>query len=519
MSVALRPLRWLCVASLAGLAGCAVGPNFHKPAAPKDAGYTTASLPDATAATPIPGGDAQRFISGQDVPYAWWEAFGSPAINSLVEKAFRANPTVKAAQAALRQAQEMVYAQQGYFYPSIAADYNFERQKLAGNLSGSTAPGTQGNGTAITAVQSQAPPYNEPLYYNFHTATLTVGFTPDVFGLNRRKVESLDAQAQMQRFELEATYISLASNVVAAAIQEASIRAQIKATQEIIAHNEKLLAVLRDKFNLGFAMRIDVATEELQLAQAKALLAPLQNQFEQTRDLLRVLIGNLPNQEISETFELSSLTLPTQLPLSLPAKIIEQRPDVRAAEEQLRSANAQVGVAIANMLPQFTITGAIGGTATEFSQLFSHGGSFWTLIGDAAQPIFQGGTLWHTKRAADEALHQAAAQYQSTVLTAYQNVADALHALVTDADALAADAEAERAAKVLLDVTEARSKSGYTDYPTELAAAIVYSQAVLSLAQAQATRFGDTAALYQALGGGWWNRKTAAGSVPGGGVP
>jgi outer membrane protein TolC len=203
----------------------------------------------------------------------------------------------------------------------------------------------------------------------------------------------------------------------------------------------------------------------------------------------------------------------------LPAKIIEQRPDVRAAEEQLRSANAQVGVAIANMLPQFTITGAIGGTATEFSQLFSHGGSFWTLIGDAAQPIFQGGTLWHTKRAADEALHQAAAQYQSTVLTAYQNVADALHALVTDADALAADAEAERAAKVLLDVTEARSKSGYTDYPTELAAAIVYSQAVLSLAQAQATRFGDTAALYQALGGGWWNRKTAAGSVPGGGVP
>jgi NodT family efflux transporter outer membrane factor (OMF) lipoprotein len=323
----------------------------------------------------------------------------------------------------------------------------------------------------------------------------------------------------MQRFELEATYISLASNVVAAAIQEASIRAQIRATQEIIAHNEKLLAVLEDKLNLGYAMRIDVATEELQLAQAQALLAPLQNQFEQTRDLLRVLIGNLPNQEISETFELSSLTLPTQLPLTLPAKIIEQRPDVRAAEEQLRSANAQVGVAIANMLPQFTITGASGGTATQFSQLFSHGGSFWTLIGDASQPIFQGGTLWHTKRAADAALHQAAAQYQSTVLTAYQNVADTLHALVTDADALAADVQAERAAKVLLDVTEARSKSGYTDYPTTLAAAIVYQQTVLSLAQAEATRFGDTAALYQALGGGWWNRKTAAGSMLGRGVP
>lgn len=518
MSVALRPRCWLCAASLAGLVSCAVGPNFHKPSAPKDAGYTTAALPDATASTPVPGGDAQRFIAGQDVPLAWWEAFGSPALNSMVEKAFRANPTVTSAQAALRQAQEMVYAQQGYFYPSVSADYNFERQKLAGNVSGSTAPGVQGNGTALTAVQSQAAPYNEPLYYNFHTATLTVGFTPDVFGLNRRKVESLDAQAQVQRFNLEATYISLASNVVAAAIQEASIRAQLEATEEIIGHNEKLLAVIKDKLTWGYAMQVDVAAQELQLAQARALLAPLQLQFEQTRDLLRVLIGNLPNQEISETFELSSLTLPTQLPVSLPSKIIEQRPDVRAAEEQLRSANAQVGVAIANMLPQFTITGAIGGTATQFSQLFAHGGTFWTLIGDATQPIFQGGTLWHTKRAADEALRQAAAQYQSTVLTAYQNVADTLHALVSDADALAADAEAARAAKVLLDLTQLRSKNGYVDYPTELAAAIAYQQAVLSLAQAQGTRFGDTAALYQALGGGWWNRKTAAGSVQSSGV-
>jgi NodT family efflux transporter outer membrane factor (OMF) lipoprotein len=339
-----------------------------------------------------------------------------------------------------------------------------------------------------------------------------------VFGLNRRKVESLDAQAQVQHFELEAAYLTLASNVVAAAIQEASTRAQIKATEEIIAHNEKLLAIMRDKLTFGYAMQTDVATQELQLAQAKALLAPLHLQFEQTRDLLRVLIGNLPNQEIPETFELSSLTLPTQLPLSLPSKIIEQRPDVRAAEEQLRSANAQVGVAIANMLPQFTITGTAGGAATQFAQMFAHGGTFWTLIGDATQPIFQGGTLWHTKRAADEALRQAAAQYQSTVLTAYQNVADSLHALVADADALAADAEAARAAKVLLDVTQQRQKSGYVDYPAELAAAIAYQQAVLSLAQAQATRFGDTAALYQALGGGWWNRKTAAEANFGSGV-
>jgi NodT family efflux transporter outer membrane factor (OMF) lipoprotein len=500
----------LGAASLVALAGCAVGPNFHPPAAPRDAGYTTAPLPDATASAGAPGGDAQRFVSGLDVEYKWWEAFGSPAIDSLVEQAFRANPSVAAAKAALGQAQELVYAQDGYFFPSVSADYNVERQKLAGNLTGSSAPGVQGNGTAINAVQSATPPYNEPLYFNFHTATLTVGFTPDVFGLNRRKVESLDAQKELQRFELEATYVSLASNVVAAAIQEASTRAQIKATQDIIEENEKALTVMRDKFNAGFAMRIDLATEELQLAEAQALLPPLTKQFEQNRNLIRALVGHLPNQDVAETIDFDALTLPAELPLSLPSKIIEQRPDVRAAQEQVRSANAQVGVALAQMLPQFTITGAVGGTATLFSQMFKSGGPFWTLIGDASQPLFEGGTLLHTKRAADQALREAAAQYQSTVLQAYQNVADALHAVLTDAEAFTAALAAERAAKALLDVTHQRAVAGYTDYLTDLAAQIAYNQAVLSLAQARAMRLGDTAALYQALGGGWWNRSSAA---------
>jgi NodT family efflux transporter outer membrane factor (OMF) lipoprotein len=494
----------------AGAASCAVGPNFHKPQAPEGAGYTIAPLPPAIASAEGAGGDAQSFVMGQDVPYKWWEAFGCPALDSLVERAFRANPTVKAAQAALKQAEEMVYAQQGYFSPSVSADYNFERQKLAGNLSGSTAPGAQGNGASIYPVQSPTPPYNEPLYYNFHTATVTVGFTPDVFGGNRRKVESLDAQAEMQRFELEATYISLASNVVAAAIQEASTRAQIQATREIIAHDEKSLAIMHDKFNLGFATRIDLAAEEQQLAQAKVLLPPLEKQFEQNRDLIRALVGNLPNQEVAETFELDSLRLPAQLPLSLPSKIIEQRPDIRAAEEQLRSANAEVGVAVAAMVPQFTITGTAGGAATQFAQMFRHGGPFWTLIGDVTQPLFAGGTLLHTKRAADEALRQAAAQYQNTVHQAYQNVADTLHAMITDAAALAASIEAERAAKLTLDLTHQRMESGYTDLLSDLAAGIAYNQAVLNRVQAQATRFGDTAALYQALGGGWWSRSTAS---------
>jgi NodT family efflux transporter outer membrane factor (OMF) lipoprotein len=491
----------LAMATAAIAAGCAVGPNFHKPTAPAGAGYTTTPLPEVTASANVLGGDAQRFVMEQDVSFKWWEAFGSPALNALVEQSFRTNPTIPAAQAALRQAQELVAAQRGYFFPTVSAGYTFERQKLPGNTATSSAPGVQGNGQNIAP---SAP--TQPVIYNFQTAQLTVGFTPDVFGANRRKVESLDAQAQMQRFELEATYVTLASNIVAAAIQEASVRAQIEATRKIIDYNEKSLAVLLDKFKQGYAMRIDVAAQEAQLAQAKALLPPLEKQFEQTRDLIRALSGKLPNQEVEQTFELAALKLPDNLPLSLPSKIIEQRPDVRAAEEQVRSLNAQVGVAIAAMLPEFSITGAAGGGATEFPWLFRSGGPFWDLIGGVSQPLFAGGTLWHTKRAADEALRQAAAQYQETVITAYQNVADTLHAMVSDAIGLAADLDAERAAKVTLDLTQEQMNQGYTGYLADLAAEIAYQQASLTLVQAQATRFGDTAALYQALGGGWWNR-------------
>jgi NodT family efflux transporter outer membrane factor (OMF) lipoprotein len=504
MRIPVRCCIALALVTMAALPGCAVGPNFQQPREPPGAGFTPTPLPPVTAAADVPGGDAQRFIEGQDVAFDWWRAFDSPALNSLVEQALRANPTVAAAQAALRQGQEQVYAQRGYFYPSVAADYAFERQKLPGNTASTSAPGVQGNGQNLVPSGPA-----QPLIYNYHTAELTVGYTPDVFGSNRRKVESLAAQAQMQRFELEATYVTLAANVVAAAIQEASLRAQLTATGEIIDYNERSLQVVLDRYQQGYAMAVEVAAQQAQLAQVRALLPPLHKQFEQTRDLLRALVGKLPNQELEQTFELSSLTLPRELPLSLPAKIIEQRPDVRAAAEQLHAANAQVGVAIAAMLPQFSISGAAGGSANEFAWMFRDGGPFWNLIGGVAQPLFAGGTLLHGKRAADQALRQAGAQYQQAVLTAYQNVADTLHAMLADADELAAAHAAERAAKVALDLTREQMQDGFTDYLAELAAESAYQQAFLNLVQAQATRFGDTAALYQALGGGWWNRAAA----------
>src|ERR1022692_494200 len=333
-------------AAAALAASCAVGPHYHKPEAPANAGYAPAPLPEATASADIHGGEAQRLINDRDIPFEWWELFQSPALNRLVEQAFKANPTVVAAQAAPAQAQELVYAQQGFYFPTVSAVYQAERHKIAGNLTNDQAPGVQGNGENLLA-PLQDPvhvPHTAPLYYNFHTAQLTVGFVPDVFGANSRQVESLAAQTDAQRFALEATYITLASNVVAAAIQEASLRAQIVAAQHIIAADEKSLQILRDQLRLGFAMRIDVAAQEAALGQAKTTLPPLQKQLEQTRDLMRALVGKLPN-DADETFELEALQLPPELPLSLPAKIIEQRPDVRAAEAQLHAANAQVGVA------------------------------------------------------------------------------------------------------------------------------------------------------------------------------
>jgi NodT family efflux transporter outer membrane factor (OMF) lipoprotein len=496
----------LLVASVALVSGCAAGPRYHQPEAQVDAGYAPTPLPESSATAPVHGGEEQRLINGRDIPFEWWQLFQSPALNALVEQAFKANPTIPAAQAALAQAQESVRAQRGFYLPTVAAGFQAERVKVAGNNTQSSSLGIQGNGENLGQPRQPA----VPLYYQFYTAGLNVGFVPDVFGANRRQVESLAAEEDAQRFVLEATYVTLASNVVGAAIQEATLRAQIEATRQIIDDDEKSLQILRDQFRLGFAMRIDVAAQEATLAQVETTLPPLQQQFEQTRDLIRALVGNLPNEDVPETFELDALQLPPELPLSLPARIIEQRPDVRAAEAQLHAANAQVGVAVAAMLPQFSITGTLGGNAAQIPLLFSSGGPFWTLVGGVTQPVFDGGTLLHTKRAASAALKQAAAQYQSTVITAYQNVADTLHASLSDAETLAGAVETENAAKVTYDLTRRQMEAGYVNYLSLLSAETAYQQSLLARVQAQATRFGDTVALFQALGGGWWNRNEVA---------
>jgi NodT family efflux transporter outer membrane factor (OMF) lipoprotein len=494
-----QTLTWLACASL--VSACAVGPDYHRPPPPTATDYAPTPIPSTTASAPgVPGGDPERFVMGRDIPFAWWKAFGSPKLDALVDQALKANPTLPAALAALRQANEAVAAQRGFFYPTITPDFQATRQQIAGNLS-SNNPGPQGNGTVI---QSPAP--SKPVTYNFYTAQVSLSYAPDVFGLNRRQVESLQAQADALRYQMEAAYITLASNVVAAAVQEASLKSQIKATRLYIDESQHQTDILREQVRVGYAMRLDLALQEASLAQAKALLPPLQKQLDQTHDLIRALAGGLPSDVLDDDFDLDSLTLPQDLPVSLPARLIDQRPDVRAAEALVHSASAQVGVAVANRLPQFTITAAYGGAASEVSQLFSPGGPFWSLIGDAAVTAFDGGTLRHRQRAAEQALIQARAQYRSTLITSFQNVADTLYAIRADADALAVAGEAEAAAKTARDVTQSQRQVGYVNYQTLLAAEGAYQLAVVTRVQAQTNRYGDAAALFQALGGGWWNR-------------
>jgi NodT family efflux transporter outer membrane factor (OMF) lipoprotein len=267
-----------------------------------------------------------------------------------------------------------------------------------------------------------------------------------------------------------------------------------------------MLKIIREQYSKGYASELDVAAQEAQLAQVVATMPPMMKQLAQLRDLLAALAGGFPNQDLPEKFELSSLQLPQELPLSLPSKLVEQRPDVRQAEENLHAASAQIGIAIANRLPSIALTADAGSSPTSFSKMFSQGNGFWDLTAGIAQPIFNAGTLRHRQRAAQAAFTQAAEQYRSTVLTAFQNVADTLHALQQDADALKAAADAKKAASITLDLARKRYQAGYASYLALLSAEQAYQLAVINLVQAQANRYADTAALFQALGGGWWNR-------------
>jgi NodT family efflux transporter outer membrane factor (OMF) lipoprotein len=484
-------VRWLsagttALAAVLLLASCAVGPDFVHPAAPEITRYTREPLAPQTSAAGGAAGARQRFVEDRDIPKQWWAMFKSPALDALVERSLANNPNLQAAIATLRAAQQAVYAQEGKFFPLAQANFNPSRNQTAASLSPVPASGAT--------------------IYNLYTAQVLVSYTFDVWGLNRRTVESLQALADVQNFEVEAAYLALTANVVVAAITEASLRGQIEATNRLIAINTKMLDIFQRRLDSGYGNASDVAVQAAALAQAKATLPPLRKALAQQRDLLAALSGTYPSQGPAESFRLANLHLPTDLPVSLPSQLIEQRPDVRAAEEQLHAASAEVGVATANILPSFTISANGGYSSTVFATLISPQSLTWALAGNATQTIFDAGTLLHQLEGARDTYQAAAWTYRGTVIGAVQNVADSLRALQNDADALRAARDFERAAKKSLDLAQQQLDRGQGNVLLQLTAEQTYLQAIIQLVQAQAARLTDTAALFQALGGGWWNR-------------
>jgi NodT family efflux transporter outer membrane factor (OMF) lipoprotein len=468
------------------IAGCAVGPDFAPAPAPDVKGYVPGKL-----ASPNPGKDgpsvaAQHFVTGADVSARWWSAFKSPLLNDLVRQSVNHNPNLQAAEAAIKIAQYNAQAQRGLFFPQ---------------LTGNTMPQQ-----FLIANPSQVPPVpaGQPqTQFSLVTNQLTVSFVPDIWGANLRAVENLDAVTEQQLFQLEAAYLTLTSNVVTAAIQEASLRGQIEATQRIIAIERNLLEILKRQFGLGQAAKADVLAQDAALAQAEQLLPPLEKQLDQQRDLLTALAGQYSADEVKQKFDLAHLKLPANLPVSLPSKLIDQRPDVRAAEANMHAASAQVGVAIAARLPNILLSANGGSAAANYAQSFTPGAGFYTLTASATAPIFDGFTLYNKQKAAEAALDQAEAQYRATVIAAFQNVADALRALQSDASALRAARRAEDAAKASLDIVQMQLSAGQVNQLAVLNAQQTYLTASVIRVQTEANRLSDTAALFMALGGGW----------------
>jgi NodT family efflux transporter outer membrane factor (OMF) lipoprotein len=487
------PLRFNLLLSICAgiLSACAVGPDFKQPDPPKTSSYTDSPLTQKlTTASGVPGGTPQEFSEGADIEAQWWELYKSPELDALIKKALVQNPNLGAADAALRSAQENVSAQiGGQYFPAVG---------LGGAATRQLQP------SAIYGL-----PYGSDTY-NLYNTSVNVTYKLDVFGGARRAVEGARAKAEVAQFQLEGAYLSLTANVVTGAVKEASLRAQMQATAEILKAQINFAEMTEKQLKIGTVNKVDLTSQLTLVASSQVDLFNYERNLAFARNQLAVLVGELPSNANISKFDLSNLHLPEKLPLSVPSSLVRQRPDIRAAEAMIKSTNALVGVATANLLPQFNITGAIGSAALTSASLFGPNAALWSIGGGIFQPLFQGGQLLAQRRGAIANYEQAVYQYQATVLKAFQEVADALRALETGAQALKAASDAERYAYETLDLVEQQYKLGTASYLAVLYYQNQYQQAKVKSVAAQATRFSDTAALFTALGGGWWNREGPA---------
>ena len=450
--------------------GCTVGPDYRRPLPPEVASLTRQ-----------PEGPGPY----SEVRSDWWKAYKSARINLLVEQAFLHNPNVEVGRANLKTAQELVNAQRGLFFPSVQAGFNTSRQDSGSILA--------------------SPLSSNQTIFNLHTAQVTVGFVPDVFGGNRRQVESLQASATNQLYQWEALKVTLASNVVAAAIQERQLTEQISIAENAIKLAYDQLDKLKTLKASGYSSGLDLAQQQVSYSQTVALLPPLQKQIEQTRNLLATLCGQFPAQQLPGNGAIEAIEGPTELPKILPSSLVERRPDVQAAQEQLHASFAQIGVATANMLPQVSLSANLSFNNNVIGGLLSNANRSWGLLGGLVQPLFAGGALRARKRASEATAEAAFAQYQTVVLTAFQNVADTMYALDADGRSLLATREVEAANEQLVLHTQMQFDQGYVSRLILLSAQQSLLQSQLNRAATSAAYLGDTVALYQALGGGWRN--------------
>ena len=475
----------LGAAVAATFAGCTVGPNFHRPDGPDTPRYTDTPMPPQTESA---NGTVQRFVDGGDLPAQWWSMYRSEPLDRLVRDSIAGSPTLAAARATLTQAQENLAARTGaLLYPAVNANASATREKISNAAFGAS-------GASL---------------FNLYNASIDVSYLLDVAGGNRRQLEALEAQVDYQNYQLEGAYLALTSNIVTAAILEASLRAQIQATRDILAAEQEVVRRVQRQYELGGVARLDLVSVQSQVAQTAATIPPLEAQLAQARHLLAVLIGRLPSETSLPQFTLDTLHLPEDIPVSLPSELVRQRPDIRASEALLHQASAQIGVATANLYPQVTLTGSFGVEALQLHNLFA-GPGLWSIGAGLLQPIFRGGELQAERRAAIAAYDAAQANYQETVLQAFRNVADALRALEEDARTVKAQSEAEALARDRLELTRKQFDLGGTSYLALLDAQRQYAIARVALVRVQSTRYADTAALFQALGGGWWNRDRIA---------
>lgn len=469
--------------------GCAVGPDFQRPTGPGVSAYTPTPLPPHTVEAPAATGESQRFVAGGAVERQWWRALGSPRLDALVDRALQANPTLAAARATLRQAEEVYAARSGStLYPQVDANLGGQRQRFD--------PGASGQAGAARE-------------FSLYHAGVDVRYTFDAAGGNRRALEALAARVDQQRFQVEGARLTLAANIVTTAVTEARLAAQVEVTEAILASQESQLRLTRERLRLGQAAPDEVLALQTQVEQTRAGIPLLRQQRQQNEHLLAVLVGQAPGSGGLPAIAMAELTLPVDLPLAVPSELVRLRPDIQAAEAMLQAANAEYGVAVAKLYPQLNLSANLGSQSLTTGALFGSGSAIWNLVGQLTQPLFNPG-LPAEKRAALAAFEAAAANYRVVVLEALRNVADVLRALDNDAQRLAALAVADAAARGFLASIERRYGLGAASYVELLIARQQAQQTSLTLIEARAARLVDSAAFYQAMGGGMLN---AAGTV------